>query len=211
MHKVTILNNQDKVTIEGKSRRDLYAKIVSYLLLLDKNSDNLIRKTVKVYNEPKFYKDSKDSIEINENFHLYANYSVLEIDKRISKLIKAFNLQLLDEDVDESNYPNNAETSPESENQSDIGCVYLLENKYMPGVYKIGISTVNRLHSRVRELYTTSVPIEFSIIHTVETEDAYAVEQAIHSIMEERRINPKREFFQLSDVELRMVKKSWNI
>lgn len=207
MHKITILNKEDRTTIEGRSRRDLYTKVVQYLLSLFKNADTIIRDTVKVYNEPKFYKNTRDTNEIKKDFHLYVNYSILDINKNISKLAKTFNLNILDDEIEDLNCCNNSVSVSEENIDYDIGCVYLLENKYMPGVYKIGVSSTQKLNSRLQSLYNTSVPVEFSVLYKVETEDSYAVEQALHDIMEDKRINPKREFFKLSDSELKMVKK----
>ncbi|WP_192815192.1 GIY-YIG nuclease family protein, partial [Treponema pedis] len=41
------------------------------------------------------------------------------------------------------------------------GIVYILSNPAMPGIYKIGITSRNDIKHRLKELYTTSVPVPF--------------------------------------------------
>lgn len=41
------------------------------------------------------------------------------------------------------------------------GIVYILSNEAMPGLLKIGLTTRKDLSARLRELYTTGVPVPF--------------------------------------------------
>lgn len=41
------------------------------------------------------------------------------------------------------------------------GIVYLLTNPCMPGLVKIGMTTQEDIDKRMRELYTTGVPVPF--------------------------------------------------
>lgn len=42
-----------------------------------------------------------------------------------------------------------------------IGIVYVLSNRAMPGLVKIGMTTRPELDTRLKELYTTGVPVPF--------------------------------------------------
>jgi bifunctional DNA-binding transcriptional regulator/antitoxin component of YhaV-PrlF toxin-antitoxin module len=77
----------------------------------------------------------------------------------------------------------------------ESGIVYILSNSAMPGIYKIGITTRNDIKSRIRELYTTSVPVPFECEYACKVEDCKKVESAIHYAFDPERINPQREFF----------------
>jgi hypothetical protein len=43
----------------------------------------------------------------------------------------------------------------------EYGIVYLLTNPYMPGLVKIGMTKQEDLEKRMKELYTTGVPVAF--------------------------------------------------
>lgn len=76
------------------------------------------------------------------------------------------------------------------------GIVYVLTNESMPGLVKIGTAT--NLKQRLQSLYTTGIPLPFDLHHAVVVEDAAQVEQDLHEAFAPHRINPKREFFEMS-------------
>ena len=43
----------------------------------------------------------------------------------------------------------------------EYGIVYLLTNPVMPGLVKIGMTTQKEIEQRMKELYTTGVPLPF--------------------------------------------------
>lgn len=45
------------------------------------------------------------------------------------------------------------------------GLVYVLSNRVMPGLVKIGMTTRSEIDARLRELYTTGVPVPFDIYY----------------------------------------------
>lgn len=53
----------------------------------------------------------------------------------------------------------------ENKNQ-DYGIVYLLTNACMPGIVKIGKTTRKDLLQRMKELYTTGVPVPFECVYS---------------------------------------------
>lgn len=200
METILLLNKGEKVKLEGKTRRDLYIQVVKYLYNISSESKIIISENVAVYSEAKKFRNTKQTVNLGDNFHLYINYSILDINKRISKLLDIFGIEIIDEDMDEGDTIKNIEKQDSSE-----GCVYLLKNISMPGIYKIGITKRSDLNLRLKELYSTNIPTPFEVVYSVITEDAYAIEQAIHDIMSDCRVNSKREFFKLNEIELKMV------
>ena len=86
------------------------------------------------------------------------------------------------------------------ENNINYGIVYVLVNPAMPGLVKIGMTTRKEIDKRLRELYSTGVPVPFECAYAckVEESDCGKVERALHTAFQPNRINPKREFFTLN-------------
>ena len=79
-----------------------------------------------------------------------------------------------------------------------VGRVYVLSNKAMPGLLKIGY-TMNTVEGRVKELSSaTGVPSEFCIEYQIECRDAAGVEALVHESFKTSRHNNSREFFSIS-------------
>lgn len=85
----------------------------------------------------------------------------------------------------------------EKEAKKNNGCVYILKNKYMPEIVKIGY-TDRSLMDRCNELYTTGVPCVFEIFAYAITPNFKEFESAIHQALASKRVNPQREFFKIS-------------
>ena len=77
------------------------------------------------------------------------------------------------------------------------GFVYCLINPSMPGLIKIGVSTNNPLE-RARQLSaSTSSPAPFVVAFYRHISYPFAAEAAIHSALDDYRINESREFFKI--------------
>ncbi|HBO22449.1 MAG TPA: hypothetical protein DD649_06110 [Providencia sp.] len=75
------------------------------------------------------------------------------------------------------------------------GWVYVLSNEYMPGIYKVGMTTVSP-ESRAKELSSaTGVPDKFKIEASFYSDAPADDESFIHKHLSEFRINESREFF----------------
>jgi len=76
--------------------------------------------------------------------------------------------------------------------------IYILINEAMPGYIKIG-KTSTSLEQRIRELSSsTSIPLSFTCFYACTVRDATFVEHQLHDAFGDNRINPRREFFQIS-------------
>lgn len=86
------------------------------------------------------------------------------------------------------------------EQNDELGIVYAITNKYMPGLLKIGCTHRVDLNMRMRELYNTSVPVQFDCACALRMKLDYVdyLENLLHDTFEDRRINPKREFFEMA-------------
>ncbi len=89
------------------------------------------------------------------------------------------------------------------------GFVYVISNEgsFGPGVVKIGMTRRMEPMDRVKELGDASVPFPFDLHTMMFSDNAPALEQALHEHFAERRvnlINPRKEFYQnvkLDEVE----------
>lgn len=79
----------------------------------------------------------------------------------------------------------------------DDGLVYLLSNPAMPGLVKIGMTERKGVKSRMRELFSTGVPVPFECNYAGKVSNPKKVESALHQAFGPYRINPKREFFEI--------------
>lgn len=77
------------------------------------------------------------------------------------------------------------------------GFIYVLTNKSMPGLVKIG-KTARHPLERTGELYTTGVARPFELAFAVYCNDVHLVEAAVHRSLDDCRDSDHREFFSIS-------------
>lgn len=80
---------------------------------------------------------------------------------------------------------------------NEVQIVYVLTNPSMPGLIKIGITAQVDVESRMRQLYTTGVPVPFECHYACRVKAAPEAERALHFAFGDSRVNPNREFFTL--------------
>ena len=90
---------------------------------------------------------------------------------------------------------------------SDI--VYVLTNPAMPDLVKIGITSAD-VESRMGQLYSTGVPTPFKCEYAVKLPNGVDVEVALHAAFRDKRVNPKREFFQIDPDQVIAILKVFN-
>ena len=102
------------------------------------------------------------------------------------------------------------------EKNTRAGHVYIISNigSFGENVYKIGMTKRLDPQERVDELGDASVPYRFDVHALVFSEDAPALESAIHKAFSDRRINlvnQRREFFKVTLKEIvHVVKENFN-
>lgn len=92
------------------------------------------------------------------------------------------------------------------------GYVYIISNvgAFGEGVYKIGMTRRLEPMERIDELGDASVPFDFDVHALIFSEDAPALEAALHKAFESRKVNmvnTRREFFRVSLEEIKAVVK----
>jgi hypothetical protein len=75
--------------------------------------------------------------------------------------------------------------------------VYVLTNPAMPGLVKIGRTDNTDANIRIAQLYTTGVPVPFTLEYACKVSNPDEVEKALHIAFGPQRTNPKREFFNI--------------
>lgn len=80
---------------------------------------------------------------------------------------------------------------------ADIGFVYVMGNRAMPGIFKVGM-TMHSPSKRALELSSsTSVPMEFEVLAFGEIENPGELERQLHVAFAEYRVSSSREFFKI--------------
>ncbi|WP_353237570.1 DUF4041 domain-containing protein [Limnohabitans sp.] len=92
--------------------------------------------------------------------------------------------------------------------QTRAGHVYIISNvgSFGDGVYKVGMTRRLEPLDRVRELGDASVPFGFDVHAMIWSEDAPALEHALHKNFvrsQVNKVNPRKEFFRVGIAELR--------
>jgi hypothetical protein len=87
--------------------------------------------------------------------------------------------------------------------KSNAGKIYVLRNSALKGtIVKVG-RTMRTSEERAKEISNaTGVPLGYEVLYEDDVLDCVLAEQLVHKYLEEKRINPKREFF---DVPLKEV------
>jgi len=96
------------------------------------------------------------------------------------------------------------------EQNTRAGYVYVISNvgSFGENVYKIGVTRRLEPQERIDELGDASVPFNFDIHTLIFSDDAPALENALHKAFEKRRlnmINRRREFFHVTLDEIKQV------
>jgi hypothetical protein len=80
----------------------------------------------------------------------------------------------------------------------DSGILYVLTNPFMPGLVKVGCTTGN-VEDRIYDLSSsTGVPVAFQCHFAAQVTDMATKEKTLHQLFSDKRVNPKREFFEVA-------------
>jgi len=78
-----------------------------------------------------------------------------------------------------------------------MSIVYVLTNPAMPSLVKIGFAENEGANTRIAALYSTGVPVPFTIEFAAKVAVPYRVEEALHVAFAPYRVNPRREFVRI--------------
>ena len=95
---------------------------------------------------------------------------------------------------------------------SDVGIVYVLSNPAMPKMVKIGQTKRDKIDARLKELYSTGVPLPFVCEYAcrVSVSDCEKIERALHAAFAPQRVNKNREFFEVEIEQVVAILKLFN-
>jgi hypothetical protein len=100
---------------------------------------------------------------------------------------------------------NQKKTKTPKNKKKEMGWVYAFANASMPGIVKIG-ATDREVAERLKEANKSDTwrpPRAYVIACTAEVADPFATERAIHALLASRRVDRKREFFEITADEAR--------
>lgn len=80
-----------------------------------------------------------------------------------------------------------------------MSIVYILTNKAMPNLVKIG--KTEDLILRMKGLYQSGVPFPFECVYAARVVDAAKVEKSLHFAFSKYRVNENREFFDIEPAQ----------
>lgn len=125
--------------------------------------------------------------------------ALIEKEQELAQKVETINEQLKDIDYRQTN--------------QRAGYVYIISNigAFGENIYKIGMTRRLEPYDRVHELGGASVPFRFDVHAMIFTEDAPALENALHKAFDSRRvnlINTRREFFRVTLDEIEEVVKT---
>ena len=83
--------------------------------------------------------------------------------------------------------------------------LYVLTNPSMPNICKIGRTDRESIDTRLRELYTTGVPVPFECYYAAKVNSDLNVEKNLHAAFEPSRVNPSREFFEIDPEQAKVI------
>jgi hypothetical protein len=159
--------------------------------------------------------EAKLKIEKEEKHFLKALASV---EKQLSKVILDAERELLEKEKAEiiknlSQVEQNKLDVLKREQNTRAGYVYIISNigSFGENVYKIGVTRRLDPQERIDELGDASVPFDFDIHALIFSDNAPALENALHKAFADRRlnmINQRREFFRANLDEIEKVIKT---
>lgn len=94
--------------------------------------------------------------------------------------------------------------------QTKQGNVYVISNvgSFGENVYKVGMTRRLNPLDRVRELGDASVPFSFDVHAMIHSDDAPALEHALHqdlALMQVNKVNPRKEFFRIPLADIKAL------
>jgi hypothetical protein len=158
--------------------------------------------------EQRLIKDLEEAQAQEEHYQRLLAKAKAEADSIVGPKLYAFNeqIKILEKDLAEAHAK--AERAKAMAEQTRSGYVYIISNvgSFGEGVVKIGLTRRLDPMDRVRELGDASVPFTFDIHAIIYSDDAPALERALHVEFDSVRINAqnyRKEFFRapLEEVE----------
>lgn len=85
------------------------------------------------------------------------------------------------------------------------GWVYVMTNPSMTGMVKIGMTSRSPAERAAELSSGTALPTPFTVAWCAPVSDCHLVEQAVHRMLEDKRVDKTREFFSVDVVTARQI------
>ncbi len=162
---------------------------------LQREEERLLKDAAVAEKEEERYQKLLDKAKAEAQAAIGPN--VAEFESRIAELSRE--LELAHQKV---------ERAKSMAEQTRAGHIYIISNvgSFGDKIYKIGMTRRLEPSDRVRELGDASVPFLFDTHAMIYSEDAPAMERALHEAFDDRRVNlvnTRKEFFEVSLDEIR--------
>lgn len=146
-------------------------------------------------------------------FNYFLKNNVLKNNKMINTIIRLNTTYIMNNSTIIDNATNMVNFNYNKFN--DVGYIYCISNKSMPGIIKIGMTKRNPL-IRLKESNLTDTwrpPTPYNIDFYIKVNNPKKIEKEIHNILDQhnRKIHKKREFFKLELFEAKYIFNKYNI
>lgn len=181
----------------------------------EKDTQKRIREQLR--EEAKLQKEIEEARKSIEKERKHYENALCQIESQLSSAIESEKAELEAKKLDILSHINDIKKSIEDidyrEANKRAGYVYIISNigAFGEDVYKIGMTRRLEPTERVDELGDASVPFNFDIHAMIFSEDAPALESALHKAFENRKlnmVNQRREFFNVTLDEIERVVKA---
>lgn len=157
--------------------------------------------------ELRLKEDAKKAIQEEARLHTLLEQARKEVEDAIGEKRKILEQRIMDMGAALAAQHERVEKANSMAQLTKAGHVYVISNEGAFGedCYKIGMTRRLVPEERVKELGDASVPFSFDMHAMVYSQDARALEDHMHKIFHERRVNmvnPRKEFFYLSIEEI---------
>ncbi|OUR70940.1 hypothetical protein A9Q78_11380 [Methylophaga sp. 41_12_T18] len=167
----------------------------------------------QIREEAKLEKELSKAIKEEEKYKKMLEAARLEAEQAAGKELELLNEKIsqLSDELESAHQL--SERAKSMAQQTKTGHIYVISNigSFGDDIYKIGMTRRLEPLDRVKELGDASVPFTFDVHAMIHTEDAPALENALHKKFEGKRlnlVNNRKEFFavNLQDIEKEVLK-----
>lgn len=187
---------------------------VAVLKIKEKSREEQRAIREQIREEQRAKKEIEKAIKQAEREEELVNKAIAKLRKQFEEASEAekakLEIQLLELNVKLAEAEEKGKKAISMAQQTKQGHVYIISNlgSFGENVYKIGLTRRIDPTERVRELGDASVPFPFDVHAMLKSDDAPALETALHRRFVERQVNKvnrRKEFFKVSLAELREV------
>lgn len=187
-----------------------------YAVKKEKEKEEERRQREILREEAKLQKEIEEARKDVEKEQKHYNNALDKIEKQLAECKEEERQLLLDKKSEIEQHLSELDSAMENidyrEANKRAGYVYVISNigSFGENVYKIGMTRRLDPMERVNELGDASVPFSFDVHALIFSEDAPALETALHHAFDKKRVNMtnnRREFFKVSIEEIEKVVK----